>query len=57
MGPASTSATPALTLYGAAGSGSVAVEAALTLLGVPYELIERVAQLLVKQRTDDGATG
>ena len=40
MGPASTSATPALTLYGAAGSGSVAVEAALTLLGIPCELIE-----------------
>ena len=40
MGPASTSATPLLTLYGAAGSGSVAVEAALTLLGIPCELIE-----------------
>jgi GST-like protein len=37
---ASTSATPSLTLYGAAGSGSVAVEAALSLLGIPYELIE-----------------
>jgi len=36
----STSATPSLTLYGAAGSGSVAVEAALTLLGIPYALIE-----------------
>ena len=34
------SATTPLTLYGAAGSGSVAVEAALTLLGVPYDLIE-----------------
>lgn len=32
-------ATP-LTLYGAAASGSVAVEAALTLLGRPYTLIE-----------------
>lgn len=30
----------ALTLYGAAASGSVAVEAALTLLGLRYELIE-----------------
>jgi len=29
-----------ITLYGAAGSGSVAVEAALTLLGIPYTLIE-----------------
>lgn len=29
-----------LTLYGAADSGAVAVEAALTLLGLPYELIE-----------------
>jgi GST-like protein len=29
-----------LTLYGAAGSGSVAVEAAFTLLGIPYTLIE-----------------
>lgn len=31
---------PPLTLYGAAASGSVAVEAALTLLGLPYALIE-----------------
>ncbi|MBW8893699.1 MAG: glutathione S-transferase N-terminal domain-containing protein, partial [Burkholderiales bacterium] len=29
-----------LTLYGAQASGSVAVEAALTLLGLPYTLIE-----------------
>lgn len=29
-----------LTLYGAAASGSVAVEAALTLLGLPYTLVE-----------------
>ena len=29
-----------LTLYGAAASGSVAVEATLTLLGLPYRLIE-----------------
>jgi len=31
---------PALTLYGAQASGSVAVEAALVLLGLPYRLIE-----------------
>lgn len=31
---------PPLTLYGAAASGSVAVEAALTLLGQRYDLIE-----------------
>lgn len=29
-----------ITLYGAAGSGSIAVEAALTLLGIPYSLVE-----------------
>ena len=29
-----------ITLYGAEGSGSIAVEAALTLLGIPYTLIE-----------------
>lgn len=29
-----------LTLYGAQASGSVAVEAALTLLGLPYDLVE-----------------
>ena len=29
-----------LTLYGAAASGSVAIEAALTLLGIPFKLIE-----------------
>lgn len=29
-----------LTLYGAAASGSVAVEAALTLLGIPFHVIE-----------------
>ena len=28
------------TLYGAAGSGSVPVEATLTLLGLPYEVVE-----------------
>lgn len=31
------------TVYGAAGSGSVSVEAALTLLGLPYEVIEGAA--------------
>lgn len=31
---------PLLTVYGAQASGSIAVEAALTLLGVPYSLIE-----------------
>ncbi|MDQ8029392.1 MAG: glutathione S-transferase family protein [Brevundimonas sp.] len=30
------------TLYGAAGSGSVPVEAALTLIGAPYQVIEAV---------------
>src|SRR5215217_2243975 len=30
------------TVYGAAGSGSVPVEAALTLIGAPYEVIEAV---------------
>ena len=29
-----------LTLYGSQGSGSVAVEAALTLLGIPFDLVE-----------------
>ena len=29
-----------LTLYGAQGSGSIAVEAALTLLGIPHALVE-----------------
>lgn len=33
-------APPAWTLYGAAASGSVAVEAALTWLGQPYQVIE-----------------
>ena len=32
--------TPPLTLYGATASGSIAVEAALTLLDVPYTLVE-----------------
>ena len=36
-------------LYGAPGSGSVAVEAALTLIGAPYELIE-VPDLAALQR-------
>ena len=30
------------TVYGAAGSGSVPVEAALTLIGAPYEVVEAV---------------
>jgi GST-like protein len=30
-----------ITIYGAKGSGSVAVEAALTLIGLPYEVVER----------------
>ncbi|MDR3514135.1 MAG: glutathione S-transferase family protein [Caulobacteraceae bacterium] len=30
-----------ITIYGAAGSGSVPIEAALTLLGLSYEVIER----------------
>jgi len=30
----------AITLYGAEGSGSIAVEAALTLLGIPYSLVD-----------------
>jgi GST-like protein len=32
--------TTPYTLYGAAGSGSVAVEAALELIGIPYDVIE-----------------
>lgn len=35
-----TTAEPRLTLYGAQASGSIAIEAALTLLGVPYSLVE-----------------
>ena len=33
-------AQPQLTLYGEQASGSIAVEAALTLLGIPYALVE-----------------
>lgn len=33
-------ADPKLTLYGAQASGSIAVEAALTLLGIPYTIVE-----------------
>ena len=33
---------PTLTLYGAPGSGAVAVEAALTLIGQPYSLIDAI---------------
>jgi GST-like protein len=32
----------ALTVFGAVGSGSVPIEATLTLLGIPYELVETV---------------
>lgn len=35
-----TTESPKLTLYGSKASGSTAVEAALTLLGVPYALVE-----------------
>ena len=35
----------AITVYGARGSGSVAVEATLTLLGVPYDLVDAPAEL------------
>ena len=31
-----------LTIFGAAGSGSVPIEAMLTLHGIPYEVIEAV---------------
>jgi glutathione S-transferase len=34
-----------VTLYGAEGSGSIAVEVALTLLNVPYDLIEGATQV------------
>lgn len=30
-----------ITIYGARGSGSVPIEAALTLIGLPYEVVER----------------
>jgi GST-like protein len=36
----SSTETPRLTLYGAQASGSIAVEAALALLGIPYDLVE-----------------
>jgi GST-like protein len=35
-----TPAAPEITLYGAAASGSVAVEAALTLLNIPFRVVE-----------------
>lgn len=38
--PADSRPAQQLTLYGAAGSGSVAVEAALALLAVPFRLVE-----------------
>ncbi len=34
--------TEPITVYGAEGSGSVAVEATLTLLGIPYKVVEAV---------------
>lgn len=34
--------TEPITVYGAEGSGSVAVEATLTLLGIPYQVVEAV---------------
>jgi GST-like protein len=34
--------TEPITVYGAEGSGSVAVEATLTLLGIPYRVVEAV---------------
>jgi GST-like protein len=40
MANALTPHTQELTLYGAAGSGSVAIEAALTLLQIPYKMVE-----------------
>ena len=43
-------AAPALTLYGAQASGSVAVEATLTLLGIPYTLIEGATWAEVQAR-------
>jgi GST-like protein len=34
------SSAPEFTVYGAAGTGSVVVEGALTLLGLPYRVVE-----------------
>ncbi|MEO5700605.1 MAG: glutathione S-transferase family protein [Casimicrobiaceae bacterium] len=39
-----------ITLYGAEGSGSIAVEAALTLLGIPYSLVEGATWALESAR-------
>ena len=41
-----------LKLYGAEGSGSIAVEAALTLLGIPYTLVEGAtwAEVVARER-------
>jgi GST-like protein len=44
-----------LTLYGAAASGSVAVEAALTLLNIPFRLIEGATWASEAARTRVGA--
>jgi GST-like protein len=38
--PAQCAVANQIVLYGAVGSGSIAVEAALVLLGIPYELVE-----------------
>jgi hypothetical protein len=40
------------TLYGAAGSGSVAVQAALTLLSLPYTTLEAPRMAEVVRRVD-----
>ena len=40
-------------VYGAQGSGSVAVEAALTLIGAPYELVEAVTFDPAQQASGD----
>ena len=41
-----------ITIYGASGSGSVAVEAALTLIGLPYEVVDMPWQTIA---TDEAA--
>jgi GST-like protein len=42
-----------ITIYGALGSGSVPVEAALTLIGLPYEVVETPWQTIA---TDEAAS-
>lgn len=46
----SNSTTKSLLVYGAEGSGSVAVEAVLTLLNIPYELVEGATWCEAKAR-------